>query len=587
MKRAICLLFLSVIMLLPVKLPAQEDVLEDSILQEVEEVWSTDVKKTFNILLKIGKVIIITPKTANPEPLAAAPDKDYGFIPFNRSYLARTYYNYRPTEAERKFEGLKAFASPGEFEPITFCLYPLESSKLSISVSDLTGKVGTIPSQSIEIGAARHLLHAYAQQLYEVRPELIKKGGETDLKKGVNRTIWLTLKVPEKAAAGIYIGEITLKGGKNAFKTKLTIEVLPVKLLSNPNFSVGWYGMPKDDVYMKDAIDHGCNAVDTGLEPKMEYTEGKIKLDFTGPAKRVAQLKELGLEGYTHQFLTLGYANDLINTYGIPEFSSEFNKLYKEINAQMVKWYKDNKIKVAFWLVDEPREDVLESWNRHLKETLQYVKLAKEVPGLIALVDPMGDENMGVDYTGFCDVLDVLATHSYDGSKKMLAKCKAGANAELWLYNSGRTRMSFGFNPWKWHAKGRWEWAYAWGWTEKVSLSFKSWSTYGGGDPACGIIYPSAEGPQKTPSFEMCREGVDDYKYLYTLEQKIAEAGKSGKPEAVAAAKKAQAMLDLMDKQTPDYPVRTGAEVDNSEKVLDEWRYQVAQEIIRIDRLIK
>ncbi len=181
---------------------------------------------------------------------------------------------------------------------------------------------------------------------------------------------------------------------------------------------------------------------------------GSVSLDFSDPNKRAEQLKRLGLTPYFHQTNTLNYANDLIMGQKIPEFSSEFNRLYKDVHSQLVKWCKDNKLRVAFWLVDEPREDVINNWNRHYTETVKYVKLAREVPGLVALVDPMGDENMGKDYTAFPDILDVLCTHAWDGSKKLMSKCKNGARAQLWLYNSTRTRYSMGFNPWKWKAKG-------------------------------------------------------------------------------------------------------------------------------------
>ena len=589
MKKILVSLFLSGLFACPAALLAQQYGLEDSVKPEVEESWNSNMKMSFKLMSKIDKCTVLVPKSENPEPVPSDSDKEYGFIPFTRSYMAMTYYNYRPAAAERNIDALKVFAAQGEYEPVTVGLYPLETSDLLVSVSDLTCKEGKIASENIEITSLRHMLKAVMEGgISEVRPEMLKRGGKTDIKKGVARIIWLTLKVPENTPAGVYEGTLTLKGGKKPCELKITAEVLPFKLLVNPDYSTGWFGSPTEDAALKQYVEHGNNAVSSGLEPVMSINGNTVSLDFSGPNKLLALLKKNELLPYMHQMFTLqAVGNELIYKYKIAEFSPEFNDLYKQAISGIVDWCAKNKVRMALWVVDEPREQALAVWNRNYVDTMKYIKLTQEVPGAVALVDTH-DINFNVDYTPFADVLDILETSFGDGSRKMMNKCKAGAKAKLWIYNSGRNRSSFGFTPWKWKSQARFEWAYDCGWSESVSKNFTSWSAYRGGDPATGCTYPGKEGRMSTPAYEVCREGVDDYKYIYTLEQRIAAAEKSENPAAVSEAKKAGQMLALMEKQTPDYPIKTfRPEADKAELLLDEWRYKIGKEIIALDKIMQ
>ena len=589
MKKVLASLFLSCLVACPAALLAQQYGLEDSVRPEVEEAWNANVKTSFRLTSKIEKCTVMIPKVANPEPVPSESDKEYGFIPFTRSYMAMTYYNYRPLSSERKFDALKVFASQGEYEPLTIGLYPLANSDLSVSVSDLACAAGKIACENIEIASLRHMLKAVnSGGITEVRPEMLKKGGKTDLKKGVARIIWLTLRVPENTPAGTYEGSVTLSGGKKSCVIKISAEVLPFKLLVNPDYSAGWFGSPREEEALKQYVEHGNNAVASALEPEMSITGDTVSLDFSGPNKMLALLKKYDLLPYAHQMFTLqAVGNELVYKFKVAEFSPEFNKLYKQAISGIVDWCAKNKVRMALWVVDEPREKALNIWNRNYVDTIKYIKLTQEVPGAIALVDTH-DVNFDVDYTPMTDVLDIIETSLWKGSAKLRAKCDAGTKAQLWIYNSGRSRSGFGFCPWKAKAKGRFEWAYDCGWNESTSKDFMSWSTYRGGDPATGVTYPTKDGRMSTPSFEMCREGIDDYKYLYTLSQRIAAAEKSAVPSAVLEAKKAAAMLALIVKQSPEFPLQTALpEVDKTDIILDEWRYKIGKEIVALEKLNK
>jgi hypothetical protein len=280
-------------------------------------------------------------------------------------------------------------------------------------------------------------------------------------------------------------------------------------------------------------------------------------------------------------WFVLTYADQLRAKYNLQEFSPEFNAAYKNSIEQHVKWQKENKVKVGLWVVDEPVEQAPASCNRNYEQTMKYIKMVKSVPDAIAHLDPMGDSNFGVDHTGFADVLDILATHAYDGSKKMIEKCMSSKTCALWFYNCGRSRMGFGFNPWKAGCKGRWEWAYCSGISESSIGKYDSPVGYNG---IHGCAYPSKNGVIVTPEYELSREGLDDYRYIYTLEQAIKNAG--SKPEAKAEAEKAKQLLSGMKEKTPLYTSGKEEEkiIEKSKPELDGWRYKIAQEIIKLNK---
>ena len=62
------------------------------------------------------------------------------------------YYNDTPSEGDRG-DLLRGEAFAGEYEPVTMSLVPLRDlGKVTVSVSDLTGPAGTIPSGAIDLG---------------------------------------------------------------------------------------------------------------------------------------------------------------------------------------------------------------------------------------------------------------------------------------------------------------------------------------------------------------------------------------------------------------------------------------------------
>jgi len=81
----------------------------------------------------------------SPEPVLTKEETARGYILFQRPITESIYPNTRP-HADERLDSLVAFATPGEFEPVSFALYPVRPLKnLKVRVSALGCSAGEIP----------------------------------------------------------------------------------------------------------------------------------------------------------------------------------------------------------------------------------------------------------------------------------------------------------------------------------------------------------------------------------------------------------------------------------------------------------
>ncbi len=204
---------------------------------------------------------------------------------------------------------------------------------------------------------------------------------------------------------------------------------------------------------------------------------------------------------------------------------------------------------LAVWLLDEPRESGLNGWNRDFADTMKYVDLAQQVPGVKTTVTVMDDLDSGVDYSQFADVLDIMQTHSWPNSAQLIQKSYAQGKPN-WFYNTGGDlRMVYGFYQYKYgRGNGAWEWHLDW----MDSGMFDSWA-YSPFSSHWRYFYPSPDGPVPTVSYELASQGTFDYRYLATLDRLVSEANASGDSERMERAALAQTLLTAIRHDTPAF----------------------------------
>ncbi len=147
-----------------------------------------------------------------PEPTLTEPEKERGYLLFQRPLTESVYPNTRPLSHER-LETLVAFATPGEFEPVTFALYPVRPlQNLKVRVSSLTSAAGEIPADRVDVRLATYWNVGYPSyttlSTYRRVPELLERVTVHTSPAGECQWYWLTIHVPDDARPGLYRGTV-------------------------------------------------------------------------------------------------------------------------------------------------------------------------------------------------------------------------------------------------------------------------------------------------------------------------------------------------------------------------------------------
>ena len=498
--------------------------------------------------------------------------------------------------------GLTLAAARGQREPGTFAVYPLRDLGVhQATATALDGPNGSvIPAERIEVRLVRHFIRKSGAGTWSPQPtQLIRP--LCRFYRGFTRQFWIAVDVPANAAPGKYAGSLTLTGVglKQTVPVALTVYPFTLPGASRASFAF-YYSGPIEQRYIarfkdapltfEQALDrqladmrrHGLNALQVPMPtllPVGRRTK-RLGLRFDQLETYVKLMKVHGFRtDHASQMFTINLANRLIRLR-MKEFSPEFNTVLKNTVAAIDKWFTARGMGVLFWPVDEPREQSRNPWNRNLADTIRHLKLYREVPGVRTTITPMGDANFGVDYTPMVKWMDVIQTHPWPASKKMMELARRSDKPVLWLYNAGVDRLSYGFYVWKAKALGRWQWHYQWGDTSYNPFKGYHWA----------VAWPGPEGVVSSVGYEQVAMGIVDYKYIELLEGLIAKAKAAG-----AATDSATRVLAEVEAALPEWPAKgmgDGTDVGEAyaggvNAKLDGWRGAVAQEIIKLQAALR
>jgi len=499
-----------------------------------------------------------------PMPKLSAVDEKRGFAVWSRHYLECVYPHTNP-RAEDLNPELRAFATPGEFEPVNFIVRPLRDlAKAKVSVS----AIGPVPAKNIEVRRVRYML---ARPNYTVLhrcrvvPDVLDRFEGGDLKAGANARFWLTIRIPNKTPAGEYHGNVTFTcvGGKAVVPVKL--RVLPFKLREDPAKIFGiYYHHPldraaeaKDDVSREywrrkadlehtDMVAHGTRNVVLSLWCPAADRDGKFDLKWDTLAEKVAMWRKHGFVGpmvmginsggVYHKYMKESPGSHLRGVKDPPEeFSREMTAMVRAIEAGRKErgWPE-----FLYYPVDEP------STNPDSVNFMVKVLKACKAAGVRTYVtaDPTHEQ-----FDPMRPFIDVWSTQPFAPDRETVLADMKARKVEYWCYPNHvngendhtpvtGARMTYGFgfwrsgfltlNPWIYQASAGNPWNYL----DGSSMDFFNRSEQDGA-------------PIPVAMWEAYREGYDDYRYIHTLEQLIGEAKKSGKLAAKDAAAKADQEL--------------------------------------------
>lgn len=420
----------------------------------------------------------------------------------------------------------RLFATPGEYEPVSFTLRPEERvEQLFLAPTDLAGPAGSIPKSEIRVQSVEGF-HGGSKDI------LMDLGQPWDMPALQRELFWATVRVPADAKPGRYTGQVTVTGGgRSVGCLALELEVLPFRL-EEPPFALGFnYSSPKDArvlaAHLTDMRAHGMTTVAPLYNFHLPVTDD----DTRELGEFIAAYRRAGF----HQPLYFGASMNLLMSelagYG-PVDSRRFQRKFLQVMRRLQAEAQRHGVPILFSIADELTNQALPGVRKG--EILARL-CHEELPDLPVTADMNG----WLEVTTLAPYLNVATfNNGWDGidhhnkgrrliNREFLLELQRQTDAIPWFVNAGSDRFPFGCFFWKmtqYGVRGKVEWYYNLGQNERGS-----------------IVRTEGERLWPTLAYERSREGIDDLKYLVTLEHALAAVRQAGR--APAAVSQAEALL--------------------------------------------
>ena len=475
-----------------------------------------------------------------PEPPApTAEEQARGFILAQRYYMEEITPYFVPAAGDR-FERLAIAAAPDEREPVAFVVYPMrDQAGLTVSVSDLAGPAGKIPSSRVKVERTVYR-HAISGTAVVVKPGHLAPRSNVDLEQGVARQFWLTVHVPDEAAAGKYTGTVTVSCGDRKAEFPLEVAVRPFKLEKPDVTYAHVYGAPQDAnriaMDLRCLVEHGFNSATPNIPGSpAERIGGKLKVDFALADMLMDKMREAGMTGPVPLFNMSIQGDTAHHSYPHINFTSAFgykvtDQAYLDDLTELTRLILE-RAKERNWLpvIMYPSTEISNdselgpAFNRKL---IQAIRKAGSVVCVSSVNRPRDVESV--------KDLEVIMYNGGVPINETTIKAAHDAGCKLWFQNIGATRYNDGLFLIRAGAVGRRQWVLSW----YAADPYSDFDSDGYPDSTC-LMFPSPEGTLPTVNLEWMREGVDDYRYFLTLKRTIEKAEKAGKARELAAEAKA------------------------------------------------
>lgn len=530
-------------------------------------------------------------------------EQEKGYVVFPVDYTEPVMPTFVP---ERSVIGkpMTTFTTPGEFEPATFCISSCKDlGNVAVDLSDFVAKEPKqkITRENVRLGVVR----CWPQRVsgwggkgeYYVVPEMIEPPSERACRMQADqlKQWWLTVRVPPDTPAGRYRMSVTVRPEKappTVIEWRLL--VLPFRLTRPTDKHWGTWldGFPPvgrlweperrgrntpeevDRLARADMADYREHGFDLGLLNYYfgvdEKPDGSFTYGLSSLPQDMEYLKLLGSDApvvicfeYTCRNIEYGFAEK-----GKKHVPGTFSPKAHKAIVGLVKHIRDeakrrNWPKIYFFPIDEPGNNKTENRYQFAENVLDFVH---EVPGC----------QTAVTVTSGCvqrlgDRVDVrIYAYGHYNRDKVLQETKQGH--PFWYYENGMfyghsTLASRGHTGFEFLRSGA-EVATAWGF---AATQANPHNDFDGGHKDWNVIFPGVDGPTPTIYWELCREGVDDCRYVATLQQEIRKAKERGE---VDAAQRAQRVLEPL--LAADAP-RIGNPLTFSR-----FRWRIAREILAL-----
>ena len=531
---------------------------------------------------------------ANPPLDWTAAEQQEGYVAFPVDYTQQIVPAFVPTRSSIG-KPLTAFATPGELEPATFCVSARKDlGEVTLDLSDFVeAKTGrTIKRESVQIGIVRcwpqRASDSGGKGEYHLVPEMIEPptGRASRVQAGQLKQWWLTVQVPANAAAGNYRMSLTLRPEK-APTTVLEWRLLVLPFQLNRPAGKHWgtwldsfppvgslWGPERrgrtapaeiERLARADVADYRAHGFDLVLLnyyfDLKENADGSFAYGLSSLPQDLNYLKGLDSDApvvicfeYTCRNWEYHFAEP-----GKKHVPGTFSPKARQAIVGLVRHIREEARrhhwpKLYFFPIDEPGNNKTENRYLFAENVLDFVH---EVP----------DCQTAVTVTSGClqrlgDRVDArIYAYGYYHRDKALQEAAQGH--PFWYYENGmfyghNTIASRGHTGFEFLRSGA-EVATAWGF---AATTGNPYNDFDGGHRDWNVIFPGVDKPTPTIYWELCREGVDDCRYVATLQQLLQgtpSSPPSSQPSSTrlqpAVAQRAEQVLASL--LAPDAPPST------------------------------
>ncbi len=513
-------------------------------------------------------------KESAPAPALTAAEKARGCLLFQRPITEPVYAETRPLPHER-LVALRAFATPGEFEPVTFSIYPVRPMKnLRVRVTALRGPGGAaIPASAIDVRLVTYWNIGFprytSRTTYRRVPELLERVTVHSSPAGECLRWWITIHVPAHAKPGAYAGAALVwdDGFGQALRIPLKLRVLEFKLRADPrkHYSAYYYAryrIPyrgKSEEWVRRATENDYRAMrDFGLDmfptAYLAWSDDKHielrhpedipllrRLGFRGPIPVAAG----GPVGHLYRLTTPGGkigSHSRLSKMPPPEFYTRLTEMFREFKQRAEK---NGWPEMIFCPIDEPAASISE-YGRRVFEAVRAAGVRTYITK-----DPTAAEA-----AAYRNGVDVWCSQPY---AMPYEKIVAQKRYDYWSYpnhNAGEIkdrrvmckggRMTYGYGFWRsgYTTLIPWHWSWIPGGPDAFDYLRSRRSGCGQRLDENGEVIPAI--------YWACfREGRDDARYIYTLQQAAWERAGSTDPACRQAAADAKALLQQLWRDIP------------------------------------
>ena len=521
--------------------------------------------------------------------------KTSDYIVFQKSYMERVYSNTQP-RAEELIKEISTEISRNESKPLTFSIRAKKDlGRVKISIATLKDKRGQSSSVDVQVGAVNQLTEVVKEDnkknivYYQYAPKIIENK-EVAIFQNHTQTYWLTIKTNSDTTPGDYHGSIKInaQSGK-PIEMPVQVKVLPLKLTDTDKhygmmMDYAFYEMDNDtwtekeeNILQKRGMEIYRDLRDHGMTVIYPHSYFYYKMDKNGDP--ILTSLKASMESYKNlQFPGpfVWYLGHLLQTAKTMHPGSILNydskvaeKRLRDLLVKfemMAKELKIPKDKLIVQLVDESDPDQKE----RTKAGKELHKVAKQLGFKTLITRPWTD-------------VDVICTGIPDNEKQ--AQQRRNLAKEWWIYpnnaldskNLAYTRYVFGFGAWRWGVNGVIPWTYQ----MSQGSNGNPFTVLDG--PEIMVAYPGVNGPIPTPIWEAIRDGINDYKYIYLLQQLISSEKKLNNPVAYSLDGKLRQFKQNLGKgpgpEEAEYGDWSPDSFDKRRKQIVEWAMELQKNV--------